>query len=493
MKEVLKAAATATAFTFLLLALASLNINAQAVKNRPAAASDVKIRQKMTSGGSSTETAMFVKGPRMRNEMNSVATSMITIRQCDLKRTLMINDKTKTYMIIAEGNSDGAAQVPTSAGEPARPTRRGGVVNLTSTLNDTGERKQMFGFTARHIKSSTVKEASADACSPGNSKIETDGWYIDFQFDFDCPGQAKKVTPGVPSRPDCEDEVRTRSIGSAKLGFPVWSTTTIYGPDGTAESTMTNEVLELSREPLDPALFDVPQGYRLVTSYQELYGMASEPTRPTVDNRDEKAPGGGNPVMAAAANAPAGFVAANSPKKPGVIRIGIMPPKAQMTGDNGSQAAEALRNTFASFLNGPSVELVALSSRLGAQAIEEAKQAQCDFVLSSSLTQKKGGGGMFGKALGNIATSAVGHVPGASTAGGAAARSVAISGVYTAADVSRSVKSKDELSLEYRLDSIDGTKPGFSKVEKAKAKSDGEDIFTPLVEKAAEAVFSAIK
>ena len=450
----------------------------------------------MTPGGSdtSTESAMYVKGARMRNEMNTGGMSIVTIRQCDLKRTLMINDKNRTYMIVPDSGPAGAAQLPTSTGRPSGPPRRGGVVNLTSTLNDTGERKQIFGFEARHIKSSTLKEASPDACNTENNKIETDGWYIDFNYDFQCPDQPTSTDHVLPSTPDCVDEIRTRSIGKAKLGFPVLTITSILGPDGKVQTTITNEVVELSRETLDAALFDVPQGYRLVTDYQELYGIGGVDSKTAVNENAKIAPNDGSQAaISAAASVPAGFVSANSPRKPGVARIGIMLPKAQMTGDNGTQAAEALRHTFASFLNGPSVELVSLNSRLSSQALEEAKQAQCDFILSSSLTQKKGGGGMFGKALGNIATSAVGHLPGASTTGGAVARSVTIRGVYTAADVSRSIKSKDELSLQYRLESTNGTKPGLSKTEKAKARSDGEDIFTPLVEKAAEAIFAAIK
>src|SRR5215210_2938592 len=84
----------------------------------------------------------------------------------------------------------------------------------------------------------------------------------------------KKVeTPGVVTRPDCNDEIRTKMIGKAKLGYPVLTTTTVYGPDGKVTATMTSEVTELSRSPLDAALFDVPAGYGLAKNYQELYGM----------------------------------------------------------------------------------------------------------------------------------------------------------------------------------------------------------------------------
>lgn len=89
-----------------------------------------------------------------------------TIRQCDLKRTLTIYEKTKTYLIaptdgtgtpVAMGGDGGGGTTNPAAVASAPP--RGGVVNITQTLTDTGERKEMFGFTARRIKTSMVKTA----------------------------------------------------------------------------------------------------------------------------------------------------------------------------------------------------------------------------------------------------------------------------------------------------------------------------------------------
>lgn len=441
---------------------------------------DVKIRQTMGAGGGNRmETVLYIKGQRMRSE-SAGNVGFTTILQCDLKRTLTINEKTKTYLITptdgmnpATSAADGGAgSAPVAQSQP----QRGGVVNVTNTITDTGERREMFGFTARRIKTSLEKKASPDACDK-DQKVETDGWYIDFQYSFDCPGQQQKYQPTpVRPQPGCKDEIRTKTIGSAKLGFPLIVTTTVYQPDGRTTS-MTQEVLELSREPLSAALFDIPDGYTLAKDMQQLYGMdttsMSAPSQPMNSNTTSTS-------TTTAATTPA-----NTPKKPGVLRIGLLLPNVQMSSGNAAQAAEALRNSFASYLKGPNIEVVTLSARLPPLAIEEARQSQCDYILSASMNVKKGGGSMFGRAIGNIASATAGHIPGGGSAATGAARSATITGVYTTAVIANSIKARDEVTLEYKLDQVETAKTALTNKDKAKASSDGEDVIAPLVQKAA--------
>jgi hypothetical protein len=466
-------------------AISGLVANSQTPPNKTQTPTDVKIRQRMGPG---METVLYIKGPRMRSEMAGDF-GMTTILQCDLKRALTINEKTKTYMIMPTDGSNasadgggGAINPPVAASTP----QRGGVVNITQTLTDTGERKQMFGFTARHIKTSLVKTASPDACEK-DQKIETDGWYIDFQYEFECPGQRQKYQPTVrPQRPGCQDEIRTKTIGTAKLGFPVLVTTTIYEPDGSTTTT-TQEVLELSKEPLSAALFEEPEGYRLVKNAQELYGLtASTPAAAASPSSTS----GAN--SASITSSPTNvWATTGGPKKAGVVRIGLIMPKVQMSSGEVGQAAEALRGDFATYLKGPNIEVIPLSARLASQATEEARQSECDYVLYLSMSVKKGGRSMFGRAIGDIAGSAAG-IPVGGSATTAAARSAAISGVYTTAVIVSSIKVKDELSLEYKLDSVEAGRTVLINTAKAKAKSDGEDILTPLIETAAQTIVSTV-
>ena len=459
-------------FVVLMILFVTLVANGQTANKTT---NDVKIRQAMGAGGGNRmETVLYIKGQRMRNE-SAGNIGFTTILQCDLKRTLTINEKTKTYLITPTdgmtapaGAGDGGAS---SAPAPQNQPQRGGIVNVTNTITDTGERKEMFGFTARRIKTSLEKKASPDACDK-DQKVETDGWYIDFQYSFECPGQEQKYQPTpVRPQPGCKDEIRTKTIGSAKLGFPLIVTTTVYHPDGRTTS-MTQEVLELSREPLSAALFDLPEGYTLAKDMQQLYGMGttsmSASSQPTNSNTTSSA-------TTTAATTPA-----SSPKKPGVLRIGLLLPKVQMSAGNAAQAAEGLRTTFASYLKGPNIEVVTLS------AMEEARQSQCDYILSASMNVKKGGSGsMFGRAIGNIAGSAAGHIPGGGSAATGAARSGAITGVYTTAAIANSIKARDEVTLEYKLDQVEPAKTALANKDKAKASTDGEDVIAPLVQKAA--------
>jgi hypothetical protein len=483
-----------SAFLLLVCAGAALVSNSQTA-NKPTT-NDVKIRQRMTMGGvSGVESLLYIKGQRMRSEMPG-SMGFTTIMQCDLKRTVTINEKSKTYMIAGsdstggvstgEGDGGGVAVTPSAQQPQAQP--RGGVVNITNTITDTGKRKEMFGFTARHIKTSMVKTASPEACDK-DLKIETDGWYIDFQYAFNCSTDIQKHQPYVrPQQPGCKDEIRSKTVGSAKLGFPLLVTTTIYQPDGRT-STMTQEVLELSREPLAASLFEIPEGYTLAKDTNELYGISTAATAAGSYNPQPNNSSATSTPTSTAAN----VANSSTPKKPGVIRIGIMLPRVQLTSGDSAQAAETLRKSFAGYLNGPTIEVVALSARLPAQALDEARQSQCDYILSASMNVKKGGGGsMFGKAIGNIAGSAAGQIPGGGSATTGAARSAAITGVYTTAAIASTIKAKDELSLEYKLDSVEASKTVLSNTAKAKAKSDGEDVVTPIVETTSRTIVSTV-
>jgi len=365
------------------------------------ALADLKVSRKNGAGGNGGESIVYIKGQRQRTEMPG----MTTIEQCDLKRTIQINDRTHKYMILPDAPEDSQAAAPASPQEGARQTRRGAIVTTTESIVDTGERKQMFGFAARHIKSSTLMDAPPEACNPGQVEIESDGWYIDLPS-FSCPAERRSAPVMRPTRPDCVDQVRYKRTGAGKLGFPLSVTTKIKTGGVDAESagggmTTTLEVSDISTVTLDPSLFDIPAGYTEAANMQELYGMPAY-----TSGVAGVMPGGGDrtpeavPPSSSATPLPA--AATIGAKRPGTIRVGVA---AINNRTGGEVSLDDLRARLVGEISGEGIEAVPLDASQQMAAEAEAKQKDCDMLLMtdlSTLKQSSAGkiGGMFGHAVG---------------------------------------------------------------------------------------------
>ena len=433
-----------------------------------AARADVKIKAKNTMGGQVSEQTTYIKGKRQRTESNETS---VTITQCDLRRSLHLGVPTKTYVVTpfdqkADDAATGAkATEQTPAG--ATPSRRGGIVTSTFTTTDTGERKKMFGYTARRIKTAIVTESSPDACNVSRNRMETDGWYIDAAFALDCDYQSASAYNNAAQGGGCRDEFRMKRVGVAKIGYPVSVKTTLFDEQGNESFTFTQEVLEITNAVLDSALFDAPADYRQVNDMREMYGVAPM----TADGRHNV------PDYAADSGASKGNSATGA-KRAGVVRVGVALTKTIAAADyvDASALADAVRNVLVSNLNGSAVEVVALEARQTEGVESEARQKECDYVLYSTVAHKKGGGGGFGGFLKKSAEIAAGGGVASSASGGRGG-------------AAGSLKARDELTLEYKLQR--GTDAVVANTLKAKAKSDGDDIISQLAGQAATAVRAA--
>jgi hypothetical protein len=365
---------------------------AQAAPPAAPARNDLKLTYRTTTSGQSMENTTMLKGARERTEMKmGYGRDIINVTQCDLKRTLQISDSAKKYVITPMETSD----APTNSGPVGRPvaepSRRGGVITYTTTAVDTGERKEMFGFQARHVKTSMIIESSPDACNPVKQRMETDGWYIDFSFGLNCD-LGGRPPMGVPyARGGCRDAVRFNRQGTARTGYALQETTTSYGPNGQVAFTSTKEVIELSREPLDASLFDIPAGYVEAASTQELYAMPS--MADMMQMSESRPPAADN--QSSASNI-------SNRKAPGSIRVGVV--QINNRTDKGI-SPEALRQRLIGELQGDSVEAVPLNAISPREAEAEAKAKQCDFILYTDLTGLKTSsakkvGGFLGRATG---------------------------------------------------------------------------------------------
>jgi len=362
---------------------------------------DFKITIKTTMAGMPTQSTTMIKGLRERSETNmsmgGMNMSQTSITQCDLRRTIQINDRARKYMISpmdadeANGASTSAAAGPATGDT----SRRGGLVTMTVNTIDTGERKQMFGFTARHLKRTIMSQSSPDACGQQQMKFETDGWYINLEYGLSCPTQRPPQRPGMAST-GCRDRYQYKHNGPSNLGYPLVETTTVYGADGSATFTMTKEVIELSRQTLDAALFDLPAGYTLANSQQEMNGtpsmaeiMAMAGQQPGQTNSE-----GGQSSMS-------GMPATT--KTTGKARVGVVEFNNKT---KTSVSTDSLREQLVAALNGEGVDAISLNASSASEAEIEAKAKGCAYILYTDISSLKAAstgkkiGGLLGRATG---------------------------------------------------------------------------------------------
>ena len=409
---------------------------------------DVKIKSRQTASGQTMENTVLIKGKRQRTEMMNG--QIISITQCDLRREVRVNPAGQTYQvstfdIVTGANS--AVQSPKSKVQ----NQTGGVITMLITNKDTGERKQMFGYTARHIITTMETSSSPDACSLTKSRMQIDGWYIDAEFALDCANNRAYTGYGDGSGGGCQDRYDVKTVGAAKKGYPVLETMKMFDEAGKEIMTTTNEVLEISKATLDASLFDVPTDYREAKNGAELYanfgnGDSNETTNTTnaknnSGTKDAKNREQMNETLKNLTQTKSGANNQLGAKQEGTIRIGLATVKTGAVGEgiNPQDLASAIQNTLGDYLKGSKVELVPLDAKLASAAESEAKAKECEFILYTTVSYKKGGGvGMFK----SVAPMFSNVIPVASTAG-AVAGTVASTAVITAATATANNKAQD--------------------------------------------------
>jgi hypothetical protein len=439
-----------------------------------------------------------------------------------------------------------AAALVTGAPVPEE-KKSGGRIEVSSAITDTGERKTMFGLNARHLKTKVIEKSSDDACTKVDQTFEVDGWYADLGKDV--ASCASSMAPPVRQGQGCQDAIVEHHSGSGKPGYPLVQNVTMHNPDGSTMVVSIN-VTEVSKAPLDAALFDVPASYKQVNSISELQGLPQMPQG--VPQQPAGAQGftppaqQGNPYAAAAAGsamsqqmmsqyaaqaggmgnmanmmhpggnqpggAPIAVPQALGPKAPGKIRIGVAPPEAQVGQGSNAQAdySTPIRNAMILLMNGPAVEIAALDSRVAMQLQAEAQQKQCDYILMSSVAVKHPQGGGFGKFMKMGGTMAQMTPMGAMAhgMGGAMAASAASAAASAAAQAAQQqamnqvmsqlsgfngqIKQKDDVTVQYQLTQTGQPAPLLQNALQGKAKSDGEDVLTPLLQQTANTVLTQV-
>lgn len=349
-----------------------------------ASAQQYKIRQSSGMMGMNSEPTIYVKGMRKRTEPGKTMGMQqpTTIEQCDLQRTIKINDKKKLYFIEPfdkpnEEVIDEDAPKTKPAPKPVASTKpqKGGMIEMWYTITDTGERKQMYGFTARHIWTYQKMKPSADACYMKDSMIiKTDGWYIDLP-QFNCPvhyNSYRPQQPGERPKPDCQDRYVNHRRGKGKLGFPLTETRTIIMGGANpqmSEFTTKVETIEFSAAKLDSMLFEIPPGYT------ETKNEADLQEKMDVNEMMKEYMNKNNP-NAGMENLPANPM---DVVKAGMVLVGVMPP----TGGDGQLQAETFQQQLVTRFSTGNMKGIAVSSA------DEAKAKNCTYLLTSDFTKMK--------------------------------------------------------------------------------------------------------
>jgi len=190
------------------------------------------------------------------------------------------------------------------------------------------------------------------------------------------------------------------------------------------------------------------------------------------------------------------FAPAIAQDTPAAPQICLAPASVESNVGNAADAMTAVRESFTSFLAGPTLVTKPLNSRLESQVREEAKTASCPYLLLSTVKheRKTSGGGLLHRMIGSAAQQGAWSAAGAASGsipGRIAATAAAEAASAAAAAYANSVRVEDEITLRYRLEASDG-RVLVNASDKRKAKSNGEDMLTPLVQHAAEAVAAAV-
>jgi len=353
---------------------------------------DLKISTRLTVAGNSMQMTTMIKGRRERSETsfgggaNSI--SMVTLTQCDMRRTIQVNDKARKYIVTPMDVDDAPGSAPTTNSSGRGTSRSGGVVTMTINTVDTGERKEMFGFTARHLKRTMSFQSSPDACSQQQTKMDTDGWYINLEYGLNCGSLKPSSNTYGDGSTGCRDRYEYKITGPQNLGYPLVETTTMYGPDGSVSNTMTKEVIELSRQTLDAALFDVPAGYTQASSQQEMYtGSSSSETMNMPRPNSSQTSQGTGATTTSTARTRVGVVEINNKTKSSV-------------------SVGSLRERLIAELSEEGIEAIPLNASAPSEAVIEAQAKDCAYILYTDIATLKSPstgkkiGGLFGRAAG---------------------------------------------------------------------------------------------
>lgn len=218
-------------------------------------------------GARSSETVEYIQQDRRRRDSENG----IIITRCDLDRVYALNLADRTFDSGPVWHPPTGAELFTAAiTSRTVSASKSPTLQIETTTTDTSERKTLLGRAARRVVT-LERRIPLDDAARGPSETRIDGWYTDLDTDISCERsyygkpRASVLVGSTNRRPI----VVFKDIGPRETGYPVrletTSRSTARVSDGTArEHTLvtTRVVTEISTAVLDPALFEIPPGFR---------------------------------------------------------------------------------------------------------------------------------------------------------------------------------------------------------------------------------------
>jgi hypothetical protein len=177
---------------------------------------DVQIKTSYNADGQAAETTIWSNGTRMRYDYGN---GVVMLRYCAQKKMIQLDDKNKSFLAL-----------------PLQDAAKG-AVGSTPEVSDTGERKELFGHQARHLKIVDQTEGKDGK----KERTETDGWYLDLRS----LGACFEPAAGVEDR-----------------GYPASYTILTYDEKGKPAGKVTMQIVSMAEVPPAGEMFEVPADYK---------------------------------------------------------------------------------------------------------------------------------------------------------------------------------------------------------------------------------------
>lgn len=243
-----------------------------------------------------TEQVHFIQSDRKREELQGwfgyrlrphgrtifrLAPRTARITRCDVMQVFHLNLADREYTTWPlQAYPSREELLVHAAAAPQNVARREPTVLVETETVDTGERKEFFGRTARHVIT-TRRGLPVQGAKRESSKTVTDGWYIDLETHISCDPWWQSTRSGhaflTLHKEGEEGDVPTfTDIGEPERGYVVLSKSTSHAtltlPDGSTKehvSIAETAVTRLSTAELDPKIFEIPARFQLVEAIRQ--------------------------------------------------------------------------------------------------------------------------------------------------------------------------------------------------------------------------------